>query len=435
MRAKRGWREHIAPSIYRSHRAACPSSDDHKPSRRCACPYTVRVVTGQRGGGWLTVEGSLATAREALAKSRIDAAKAKVRPRLTATTLHDHAADWFKRRAAIWRPATLKLHNAAYIRRIAPTLGNVPLGELSRARCEAWLADLVAADPAIRSVGQAVETLRAMLSAAVEDCLIEANPAARIKAPRRPPRADVAAERVLTPDQVQRLLERCRVLRSRTLLRCAVETGMRRGELIGLRWPDLKLDERRIEVRTSVWQGKAGERRELTPKTQRARRVAITERLADELAEWFSESVIANGAAADGPVWPGHGGRPLGRDVPGQLLERWLVRAALVDSNGRPLVSVHGLRHTSASIALAAGVPLITVSRQLGHSRITTTAETYAHLVSDSQLDAFADSFGNGGVRRGVRQAGAIEADGTAERNATDSRSVSHPGGQRFEPA
>ena len=358
-----------------------------------------------------------------------------MRPRTTDLTLHDHAADWFKRRAATWRPATLKLHNAAYIRRIAPTLGLEPLRQLSRAKCEGWLAELVANDPAIRSVGQAVETLRAMLSAAVEDGLIEANPAARIKPPKRPPRAANPANRVLTQDQIDRLLERSRLLRSRTLLRCAVETGVRRGELIGLRWPDLKLDERRIEVRTSVWQGKAGERRELTPKTDRARRVAITDRLADELSAWFNESIIAKGMSADGPVWPGHDGRPLGRDVPGQLLKRSLVRAALVDSDDRPLVNFHGLRHTAASIALAAGVPLIAVSRQLGHSRITTTAETYAHLVSDSQLDAFADAFRTAGVRRGVRPAGAINETRMAEPNASERQSGSHPGGQRFEPA
>jgi hypothetical protein len=63
------------------------------------------------------------------------------------------------------------------------------------------------------------------------------------------------------------------------------------------------------------------------------------------------------------------------------------------------------------------------------------TAETYAHLVSDSQLDAFADSFRKDGVRRGVRQTEPTEEAGAVEQNATASRSGSHPGGQRFEPA
>jgi integrase len=65
-------------------------------------------------------------------------------------------------------------------------------------------------------------------------------------------------------------------------------------------------------------------------------------------------------------------------------------RADLVTSEGAPLVSFHGLRHTAASVGLAHGVPLIAVSQQLGHARVDITAKVYAHLLDDSQLDAFA---------------------------------------------
>ena len=65
-------------------------------------------------------------------------------------------------------------------------------------------------------------------------------------------------------------------------------------------------------------------------------------------------------------------------------------RAGLVTPEGAPLVSFHGLRHTAASVGLAHGVPLIAVSQQLGHARVDITAKVYAHLLDDSQLDAFA---------------------------------------------
>ena len=64
-----------------------------------------------------------------------------------------------------------------------------------------------------------------------------------------------------------------------------------------------------------------------------------------------------------------------------------------MDPTGRPLVTLHGLRHTAGSIALAAGVPLIVVSRQLGHANPHVTATVYAHLLSDSQLDDVAAVF------------------------------------------
>jgi integrase len=77
--------------------------------------------------------------------------------------------------------------------------------------------------------------------------------------------------------------------------------------------------------------------------------------------------------------------------------------------DGKPILSLHGLRHTGASQALARGVPLIVVCRQLGHSRIKTTSDAYAHLINDAQLDTFAAGIGgnlrDAGLRRGLRRA------------------------------
>jgi hypothetical protein len=83
----------------------------------------------------------------------------------------------------------------------------------------------------------------------------------------------------------------------------------------------------------------------------------------------------------------------MGGDSSGQTLERVLRRAGLVDATGRPLVSFHGLRHTAASVMLARGVPLLVVSRQLGHRNPNVTAEVYAHLLHDAQLDEAMGAF------------------------------------------
>jgi hypothetical protein len=66
-----------------------------------------------------------------------------------------------------------------------------------------------------------------------------------------------------------------------------------------------------------------------------------------------------------------------------------MIRESLVDDHGEPLVTLHGLRHTGASIALAGGVALTVVSRQLGHARVDITAKVYAHMLDDRPLDAF----------------------------------------------
>jgi hypothetical protein len=83
---------------------------------------------------------------------------------------------------------------------------------------------------------------------------------------------------------------------------------------------------------------------------------------------------------------------------PNQALARVVHRAGLVDADGVPLVTPHGLRHTAASLMLAASVPLIVVSRQLGHANPNVTAQVYAHLLCDAQLDEAAAAFSGLGL-------------------------------------
>ena len=185
------------------------------------------------------------------------------------------------------------------------------------------------------------------------------------------------------------------------MIRAAGEAGLRRGEIAGLKWPDIDLIERRLAIRRSIVQerpspGRALRKIEKPTKGRRARRVAITSSFAQRLGDWYAEAVVAGGATADGYVWPGRDGGPMHDRSLARALERALRRAGLVaDEDGRsvPLVTPHGLRHTCASIMLASGVPLIVVSRQLGHANPNITATIYAHLLGDSQLDEAAAAF------------------------------------------
>jgi integrase len=87
-------------------------------------------------------------------------------------------------------------------------------------------------------------------------------------------------------------------------------------------------------------------------------------------------------------------GRDGAAHSPTQAASRALIRAGLIDAAGKPLTTLHGLRHTCGSILLSRGVPLIVVSRHLGHADPNITARVYAHLLDDSQLDQVGDVFG-----------------------------------------
>jgi threonine/homoserine/homoserine lactone efflux protein len=109
---------------------------------------------------------------------------------------------------------------------------------------------------------------------------------------------------VLLADEVELLLAHAGTLRDRSILRTAVEAGLRRGELLGLRWSSVRLPERRLISERAVWQAPGGERVEQLPKGGREHRAAISADLAAELAAWYAESVVAAGGMATGVlIW------------------------------------------------------------------------------------------------------------------------------------
>lgn len=306
-------------------------------------------------------------------------------------TLNDLATAYFRTKSAVLSPATIQAHEESFRLRIAEPLGALEVTTLDRERCEAYLGQLITSASSHQMVEKTIKALRAILRAGLEWGWIESNPAADLRLPRRSPDAGAAVRRVLTMEQLSRLLDVASSNpRVESLVRMAGEAGLRRGEIIGLRWGDLDLGARRVDVSRAVWQerirganGEAPRKIVRVPKGGRTRRVAISQGSVDALERWRGDS---SASEAD-YVWPGADGGPMGADTPGQLLERLQRRSALVDDLGRPLVSFHGLRHTAASIMLARGVPLLVVSKQLGHRNPNVTAEVYAHLLEDAQLD------------------------------------------------
>jgi integrase len=309
-------------------------------------------------------------------------------------TLDDFTGRYLRARSAVLAAHTIAGIETEYRLRVSTALGHLPLAAITRERVEAWVAEVAVVATSRRMLVQSVAALRGILAAAVAWDRIATNPATRLRLPSPDTHLPQAAERVLTEDELQRLLTAgSPSLRVETMLRAAGEAGLRRGELIGLRWPDVDAVARRLEVRRSVWQVR-GERGEKTSKGRRSRRVAISDAFAVRLGEWYSASVVEGGADAAGYVWPGRQGAAMDAHSPTQAATRALIRAGLVDGDGRPLTTLHGLRHTCGSILLGRGVPLIVVSRHLGHADPNITARVYAHLLEDAQLDQIGDVFG-----------------------------------------
>jgi integrase len=167
-----------------------------------------------------------------------------------------------------------------------------------------------------------------------------------------------------------------------------IATGMRRGELLGLRWSDLDLDDARAAVRRSL----VSVRNELSftePKTKRGRRsIALDSRTVDELRAHRvrqAQERLALGLGSDGPeglVFTDALGDPIKPDTFSQFFER------RVRQLGLPKIRLHDLRHSHASMALAAGVNPKVVSERLGHASVAFTLDTYSHAIPALEEEA-----------------------------------------------
>lgn len=404
-KSRRGWRETIESGLYRAHRIRCPSSEDHRVGRRCRCPFQVKVPGPLPGSTrMVTVTGSVSEARaerrRLMAAGRPEVQMAEPVPGL----LHDLARDWFSAGEPRWSPGTLALREHAYRRRIAPRFAGTRLDDLNRVTIEAWAADLIGAGHGRRAVEIAVQTLRAMLAVALDAGMVDANAAARVRLPPAPAPERTAADRVLDLDGAERLRAACRDVRQETIIRAMIEGGLRRGEVCGLTWPDVRLGERRIIVRQAIYQNAVVGKVIRSTKAARVGRVAISDEFAERLNDWYSASVVDGGADASGLVWPGRDGGPMSPSSVTHLVAKVGKRAGLVDAKGRHVANAHGLRHSAGSIALSEGVPLTVVAATLRHARPSFTAQRYAHLLGDAELDRFASAHSARTVRETVRE-------------------------------
>jgi integrase len=198
----------------------------------------------------------------------------------------------------------------------------------------------------------------------------------------KPPKAPDQETPMLQPNQAAALLERLHGHPLFLIASLALGTGMRRNEILGLRWQDVDLDVGRLTVERALEQTKAHGIRVKGPKTKRGRRtISVSPHIVAELRQHWREQQEQRLAAGLGkapdssPVLAAIDGGYLS---PEALSKAW---PGVVAAIGMPRVRLHSLRHTHASMLIAAGVDILTVSRRLGHASPTITLSVYGHLI------------------------------------------------------
>lgn len=319
-----------------------------------------------------------ASQAEVLSKSKawVKDSESGLNPDAAKLTVKRFLEDWIEGTAKERvRPSTYMSYKSHLNQHLIPSLGGTRLRNLSAQQVNGMLSSLVADGMNPTTANLIRATLRTALSSAVKWALVTQNVAGLSDA-RRTKNVRI---RPLTIDQAKTLLHATRDDRIGMLIHVAIHTGLRQGELLGLLWEDVDLDECELHVRHTLTRvdGKLALTEPKTEQSQRSVRLTVS---AVESLKVQQERVYNLKRAAAGR-WQDHGAvfpSTIGTfQNNSNVTHRFQL---LIEAAGLPRQRFHDLRHCTASILLAEGMDLFTVKEVLGHSQISLTANTYGHL-------------------------------------------------------
>ena len=221
-----------------------------------------------------------------------------------------------------------------------------------------------------------------ILQTAVEWQYIPANPAERVKAPK----ANNQEAEYLDDKQAIRLLELLegQPIYYKTAIQVLLFTGMRRGELLGLEWPDIDFDNQTITIQRSLqYLPEVGVFKDETKTKSSHRVIKVPSSALASLRQyrtWQRITFLKNGLSWNEScqVFVTQNGTPMHPDT----LTSWF--GSFIKTTDLPQIHIHSLRHTNATLQIANGVSVTTVAGNLGHSNANTTTKVYAHAIQSA---------------------------------------------------
>ena len=350
-----------------------------------SAPYSGRITDDEGTSKRLTFYGP--TAAQALEKMRV--ARKRVKQGKPASDARLTLASWLDE----WSAGPLEYSNRKETTKDAYRymLRHVQSATISTKELRRVLPnDLTKFFSGIKTSGLSSATIAkifAALKLAFKDAVIERKIAENPFDHVARQKVETVEAKFLTIEQTQRLVESAKENRLYVAIKLIAETGLRRGEALGLRWEDIDFEKRKVHVRHTLARSKNG--LYLTPpKTKASRRVLD---IAPSLADLLRSHKIAQGEESQNAsnkflnkefVFATRTGEP----VDPRNLQRSVAVAC--KKAGLDTVGPHTLRHSAATTMLEAGVPIHIVSRILGHSKINITVDIYGHVSDEGAANA-----------------------------------------------
>lgn len=307
-----------------------------------------------------------------------------VLPEAAKWTVEEYLKHWLESVAKpAVRPRTFVGYDMYVRLYLVPHLGDVPLRKLTPVEIQNMNAKLLQHLSA-RTVSHNLTILKNALNYGMRSGLLTRNVGAIVD----PPRAERYEIQILTPEQVKIFLDAARGERYETLYLVAITTGLRMGELFGLRWSEVNLERGRLNVKASLTRRK-GSWSITEPKSNSSRRsIVLPAQVVASLREHRIRQIEERLAAGSG--WQNHDlvfctglGTPL---TAANLHSRSFK--PLLKKAGLPSIRFHDLRHTCASLLLGQNEHPKVVQDLLGHSSVSLTMDTYSHLMDGMRKSA-----------------------------------------------
>ena len=301
-------------------------------------------------------------------------------------TLREFLAEWLQTVLSSNSKGTHINYSWTVRKRILPHMGDINLMDLRPDRIQRFYQRLQNEGASNHAVRVTHKTLRVALNHAVKLGLIGRNPCSGTT----PPKPEQTEMKFYDDHQIKHLLKTAREIEDRfySLYFIAIHTGMRLSELIGLKWEDVNWDLSTIQVKRQIMHLKGGGYLFTEVKSKSGNRSIILGKQALEILKVHKrdQQIIINSAGENWTnedlVFPSNVGTP----VTGSNIRRAMRK--LLEASRLPKIRFHDLRHTAASLMLNHGIPVLIVSKRLGHSKPSITIDVYGHLIPSQQEEA-----------------------------------------------